>query len=123
MAVVLLVDDHESARRLITKMLNRLDHEVITATDGNDALRLFGVHAIDLVLTDLIMPERDGLDTIRALRRDGDVRIIAMSCGGQTSPNNYLNIASHMGAVAVLWKPFSNQELSAAIETALASNH
>ncbi|MCU1383204.1 MAG: response regulator receiver domain [Acidobacteria bacterium] len=101
-------------------MLKRLGHEVITAADGNDALRLFEIHAVDLVITDLIMPERDGLDTIRTLRRHGDVRIIAMSSGGQTGPSNYLNIASHMGAAAVLAKPFSNQELSAAIETALA---
>src|SRR5437879_4776343 len=119
MALILLVDDDQAVRRLVTAMLTRLGHEVVTATNGHEALRVFRGRAFDLVITDLIMPEKEGIETIRDLRRESRVKIIAMSAGGNTSPSNYLNIAKHTGASALLPKPFSNQELKAAIESAL----
>ena len=119
MARVLLVDDDDAFRGMVDTMLNRLGHDVIVARNGDEALVLFHGSVFDLVITDLIMPEREGLDTIRQLRRDGDVKIVAMSGGGRNSPGAYLNIAKHIGASAVLSKPFSLQELKAAVEIAL----
>jgi CheY-like chemotaxis protein len=118
MAVVLLVDDDESMRAIMQAMLRRLGHEVAVATNGNEALRLFRERTFDLVITDLIMPEREGLDTIRELRREGNVKIIAMSGGGRTSPATYLQIAKQIGASAILSKPFSHEDLKAAIDSA-----
>jgi CheY-like chemotaxis protein len=122
MARILLVDDDESFRPMVEAMLRRLGHQVVMAANGNEALAIFRTEAFDLVITDLIMPEREGLDTIRELRRDGDVKIIAMSGGGRWSPATFLNIARRTGAAAVLSKPFSHQELMAALDTVLSSD-
>ena len=120
MAHILLVDDDRQFRDMLKAMLERLDHKVVTAQDGNEALERYSELKPDLVITDLIMPEREGLETIRALTSgDADVRIIAMSGGGRSSPATFLKIARAMGAAAVLPKPFSFDQLSTAIETAL----
>ena len=113
---ILLVDDDQSFRPMLAETLSRLGHHVVTATNGDEALELFREDAIDLVITDLIMPEREGLDVIRTLRRRSpNVKIIAMSGGGRASPVTYLEIAKRLGAATVLAKPFSTQQLKAAI--------
>jgi CheY-like chemotaxis protein len=118
---ILLADDDATFRSMLEETLTRLGHHVVVATNGNEALALYREDAIDLVITDLIMPEREGLDTIRELRRVApDVKIIAMSGGGRTGPTTYLQIAKQFGAAAVLFKPFSHQQLKAAIADALA---
>jgi CheY-like chemotaxis protein len=72
------------------------------------------------VITDLIMPDQEGLETIRQLRaRDPNIPVIAMSGGGRTHPDTYLKIAANMGANAVLAKPFTFADLTAAIDKAM----
>jgi DNA-binding response OmpR family regulator len=122
MAVILLVDDDDQFRDMVKSMLERQGHEVETAGNGNEAMKRYRTRPPDLVITDLIMPDKDGLETIRELRRhDAHVRIIAMSGGGRTSPATYLKMASDMGAAMILAKPFSNQQLSEAVRTALSA--
>jgi CheY-like chemotaxis protein len=119
---ILLVDDDQSFRPMLAETLSRLGHHVVTATNGDEALVLFREDAIDLVITDLIMPEREGLDVIRTLRRRApNVKIIAMSGGGRTSPVTYLEIAKRLGAATVLAKPFSTEQLKSAIAEAVPS--
>ncbi len=98
-----------------------MGHDVIVARNGKEALQLCAQERPDLVLTDLIMPEREGLETIESLRRDRpQLKIIAMSGGARIGAGSLLKMAKLMGAREVLAKPFSHQELALAIEAALA---
>jgi CheY-like chemotaxis protein len=118
---ILLVDDDESFRPMLHATLERCGYDVVAATNGNEALALYRQREVDLVITDLIMPDKEGLETIAELRREAPgVRIIAMSGGGRNTPNAYLHVAKQFGAAQVLPKPFSTQELLDAIHGALA---
>jgi len=121
MAHILLVDDDEAFRHMLRRTLERAGHRVTEANDGAAALHVVAHDAtIDLVITDIIMPNREGIETIRALRHDyPQVKIIAMSGGGRIRPEGYLDVAKAFGAVRVLSKPFDNHELFAAIKEAL----
>jgi len=122
MARILVVDDEPAIRSMLERMITRLGHEVSVAPDGDEALRQFRAAPFDLVITDLMMPERDGIETIRELVRLGQVRVIAMSGGGRSGQTMPLKIAKHVGAMVILSKPFSNQELEHAIEAALSED-
>lgn len=124
MAVILLVDDDDQFRDMVQALLERLGHVVEIARNGNEALARYRELRPGLVITDVIMPDMEGLETIRELRRiSADVKIIAMSGGGRKSTSMYLKHAKEMGAAIVLAKPFSNLELTQAIETALSSGN
>ena len=96
---------------------------LIEADSGKDALQVCRTEPPDLVLTDLIMPDTDGMEVIRELRRSApDVKIIAMSGGGRVDALDYLWIARRLGAVCTLNKPFQTGELVEAIDRALSEN-
>ncbi len=116
MARILLVDDEEAFRVALAKILQLEKHEVTTAADGAEALKLVLRSQFDLVITDLVMPEKEGLETILELRKLlPDMKIIAMSGGGRGSAYDYLKIASKMGAARTLAKPFTKAEIIQAI--------
>jgi CheY-like chemotaxis protein len=118
---ILVADDDEDLRELLRLMLAKMGHEVILAKNGKEAQALCTEQLPDLVLTDLIMPEREGLETIGSLRQAWPhLKIIAMSGGARMNAGDLLKIAKLMGAKAALAKPFSNQELQKTIETVLA---
>jgi CheY-like chemotaxis protein len=120
---ILLIDDDDFLRPMLCATLEQMGHTVTEAGNGKEGLAQQAHAPADLVLTDLIMPEKDGIETIMELqKKHPGVKIIAMSGGGRMSPGNYLSIARRMGAGAVLSKPFSNDELAAAIEQVLAEN-
>ena len=113
---ILLVDDDDMSRGTIHQMLERAGHEVRSTDSGTEALGLFQTHQPALVITDLIMPDTDGLELIQQLRKlDAGVRILAISGGGRVNANEYLTVARKFGAAGILAKPFSNQELKDAI--------
>lgn len=123
MAKILLVDDDESLRSALTKALERMGHEIRTAENGRKAMQVHRDWLPTLILTDLIMPEQEGLETIQAVRaKDKTVKIIAMSGGGRSNPNDYLEIARHLGANAILPKPFSMEELDSVLNGVLAAS-
>lgn len=123
MTRILLVDDDELLRRMLRLTLIKMGHVVIEAVNGNEALRLCQTEPPDIVLTDLIMPEKEGIETIRELRRlHPDVKIIAMSGGGRGSAKDYLVIAKRLGAAHTLNKPFTNEELAGAIAAVRGSS-
>lgn len=120
---ILVVDDDAQLRRAIEQMLIRMGHVVTTAQNGAAALRLADAQPFDLVLTDLVMPEVEGLQLLRELRaRPTRLKVIAMSGGGRGSAGDYLELAANMGAVATLPKPFNSQQLAEALETARQAN-
>jgi DNA-binding NtrC family response regulator len=123
MARVLLVDDDEQFRRMLERTLVRAGHRVRVAGDGAEALGVMredgGTTAFDLVVTDIVMPEKEGLETIMELRRlVPGMPVIAMSGGGRGTPENYLRAARMLGAFRTLEKPFDSKELIQAIDEA-----
>jgi two-component system, cell cycle sensor histidine kinase and response regulator CckA len=116
---VLVVDDDESVRKLFERVLAGAGFSVLTAEGGEEALRMLEQVRVDLVVTDLVMPEGEGIETIRAIRKSpGAPKIIAVSgaFGGA-----YLAVASLMGAHGALKKPVSPDELLAAVNEALGA--
>jgi CheY-like chemotaxis protein len=121
-ARILLVDDDNAIRGMLRRMLVSAGFEVEEAANGNVALAAYGRQASDLVITDLVMPEKDGLETITELRRlDPAVKIIVMSGGGRSlEPGQlYLESARSVGALRVLSKPFSASALLKAVSDVL----
>ena len=114
---ILVVDDEPEIRELLRILLTGAGHAVLCATDGRAAAKVMEDHAIDLVITDLLMPERDGLEFIEDVRKNHpDVRIIAMSGGGHIARENYLKLAKGFGAHVLLEKPFEPKVVLEAIE-------
>ena len=121
MARILVIDDEPQIRDWITRILQRATHEVLQAGDGEEGLKMFRTFQPVLVITDLVMPDREGIETIRAMRREApDIRIIAMS-GGGSMPGTYLRMASQLGADATLAKPFRMRELLRTIDRLLVN--
>ena len=111
MASILLVEDDDHLRTMLKSILTNSGHEVWDVPNGTRACHLHDQQSFDLVITDLVMPEKDGLEVIIELRRTNqDVRIIAMSGTGPGSGELYLRVAQRLGADLTLSKPFGNQE-------------
>jgi CheY-like chemotaxis protein len=123
-ATILLVEDDDGVRSLLHKALVAAGHEVEDAANGDIALAAYRRQARDLVITDLVMPEKDGLETIIALRRiNPAVKIIAISGGGRTLGLGqlYLDTAQSIGAGRILAKPFTSAALLTAVSEVLAA--
>lgn len=121
MSRILLVDDDELLRSMLRIAIGKMGHTVVEAANGNEALARCTEEVPELVLTDIIMPEREGLETIGQMRqRYPKLRIIAMSGGSRLYASDVLKAAKLMGACDILEKPFTNQQLASALETALA---
>jgi CheY-like chemotaxis protein len=115
---ILVVDDHPIMREVICEMLEDAGHQVRCADDGREALRKLSCARFDLLVTDIVMPEMDGIELIGEVRRHyPEIRIIAMSGGGERFPtNDGLAIARRLGAGAALNKPFSVDQLLMSVE-------
>ncbi|MBA4135836.1 MAG: response regulator [Opitutus sp.] len=121
MANILVIDDDDIFRDVLVSALVHAGHSVRQATNGVEGLRMFHEQPAELVITDIVMPEKEGLDTIRDLRREfPTARIIAMSGGLAHDPRLYLHMAEKFGAAAVLAKPFNLAELNQTVNAALA---
>ena len=106
MAVILIVDDDPTVRLIARELLRGEDHAIVEADDGNEALKIIGVLAVDLVVLDMLMPNKDGLETIVELRKlQPDIRILAISSGGQMGRGVLLRTALVVGADECLQKP------------------
>ena len=121
MARILVIDDEPDVRRLLVRFLRTLEYEVVEAENGKQAMSILAEATPDLVLTDINMPEMDGIEVINELRRDGrEVPVLAISGGGTFPKETLLANAKILGAVATIEKPFDLDELSRVVEAALA---
>jgi two-component system, cell cycle response regulator CpdR len=116
MAKILVLDDEPSILLMIKKMLEKAGYEVSVALNGIEGMRLFEKDRYDMVITDIIMPEKEGLETIFELRRQyPKLKIIAISGGGRISPDGYLPGAKLLGADMVFQKPLVQKDFLAAV--------
>jgi len=114
------MDDDALLRGALRVALEAAGHEVLEAGDGDAGLRLQREQGVDLVLVDIFMPQRDGLEVIRALRAEApQTKIVAMSGGGQTGQIEVLRAATAFGAARILSKPFAPRDLLTAIRELL----
>lgn len=112
MPKILLIDDDEQLRTVLKLVLTSSGYEVSEACNGNEASKIYQQQRPDLVITDLLMPDKEGLEVIMELRRrDDEVKIIAISGGGRGSAVNYLDVAGKLGAQQTLAKPFTMEKL------------
>ena len=117
---ILLVDDDEQFRVMLSEALTGEGFLVREASDGLQGIRHYAERPTDLVITDLVMPEKEGLEMIVEIKQlHSEVKIIAMSGGGRGSSQNYLEMAKAFGAQLVLAKPFSHREILEAIRQVL----
>jgi len=120
MTKILVIEDEDSFRNVLVKMLTKAGYEVRQAGDGNQALTVCEEFKPDLVLTDIIMPDKEGLETIQELMDvSPGIRIIAMSGGGRFGPDSYLPLAEKLGAKATLQKPFMREDLLDTVKSVL----
>jgi len=109
---ILVIDDDYSVRYTLARILRGNGYEVVTAADGEQGMSVFRSDPPDLVITDIIMPNQEGIETIRHMRRERpDARIIAISGGGRFGNLDVLEIARKFGADEVMHKPFDAAEL------------
>ena len=109
---ILVVDDEPMIRDGLKVALEMEGHRALTASDGNEALKIVDESKPQLIITDIIMPESDGIEVICSLKETNpDIKILAISGGGRISAQDHLKIAKQLGASSILAKPFSTEEL------------
>ena len=117
MASILVIDDEFYIREILFQALSRAGYNVSCAANGKVAINIMKEKKFSLIITDLIMPEKEGIETIIEVKSSfPDLKIIAISGGGRGSPYNYLNIAKNLGAHKVFEKPFDLNEILLAVK-------
>jgi CheY-like chemotaxis protein len=120
MARILLIEDDDSVRTILYLTLVHCGHNVVEARNGREGLDLFRQGVVDLVITDIVMPEKEGFEVLMKIRKKNPaLKIIAISGGGLHNAAHYLHTAKLLGAAKVLAKPFSNEALMAAVNELL----
>jgi CheY-like chemotaxis protein len=128
-ARILVIEDNELVRETIKLILEFAGHHVVAAVDGQDGLDRFSESAVDLVLCDVFMPRKDGIETLKGLRQvSKDLPIVIMSGGtprplhaGDPANTDYLRMARQLGATRTIAKPFRSRDLTRLIEECLAT--
>ena len=121
---VLIIDDDPALRDSVRRTLRKERYTVLEATDGREGIEIATANTVDLILVDLFMPGKEGLETIAELHRSHPtLKVIAMSGGGTKGFVDLLDVAKSMGAQRVLAKPFSREELLGTIGALLGNSH
>ncbi len=118
---ILLVDDEEAIRKMVRAVLGNELYEFGEAVNGLDAQALLAKQHFDLIITDVIMPDCDGIELVMAIRRtQPDIKVIVMSGGGRVRAGHYLDLAGKLGAAKVFEKPFDTAALRQTVKELLA---
>lgn len=121
MVRILVVDDEESVRDMVKAMIEPAGYDVIEAGNGAEACDACKEAPVDLIITDIVMPEKNGIDLIMDVKKEyPDIPVIAISGGGGiTGRYDYLEIAKLVGAENILKKPFAMADLRSAVDNIL----
>lgn len=115
---ILVIDDDYMVRTMLRMTLESKGYAVTEAADGKEGLKRFAEFPADVIITDLVMPEKEGLETISELKKImPEVNIIAISGGGKIGPEGYLTVAKSLGAKYTFTKPVNKEKLLEAIQT------
>lgn len=116
MARILIIDDSENFLKSLSVMLEEEGHVVKTASDSDGGIKMQHETPFDVIITDIVMPGKEGISTIIQLKHENPkLKIIAVSGGGNYEPYGYLDIAKRVGACRTLSKPFSREEIVDAV--------
>jgi len=111
-ARILIIEDDVSVREFLESLLQRAGFDTVTAANGKEGMEVFHTPPVDLVITDIIMPEKDGIETIMDMKRlSPSLKVIAISGGGRSEPEDYLHSARLLGADDAIKKPFNNDDI------------
>ena len=120
MSHILVIDDDSQVRLMLRKILESEGYTVTDASVGKEGIECYRENQADLIITDIIMPEKEGIETIIELKKEyPDVKIIAMSGGGKISADNYLETAKIFGASRIMEKPFTQQAMVSIVKELL----
>jgi len=120
MANICLIEDDKMIRDSLERILKKMGHSVTTATNGREGLDAVAKISFDLIITDIIMPEVEGIEVIRTAKQQSpDTRIIAMSGGGRVGNTDFLQIAQSLGADQIIYKPVTKTEFMSALNHCL----
>jgi DNA-binding response OmpR family regulator len=121
MKIILVIDDDEDVRSCIRNILEHSGYSVLEAENGKVGIDICRRNPVDLVIVDLFMPEKEGIETIIELRKEyADLKILAISGGiPGYGPDHFLHIAQKLGADGTLDKPFNMQQLLSKVENLL----
>lgn len=120
MAHILVIDDDPWIIKLFKQILETAGHTVDTAADGQEGIEIFRNHQADLIITDMVMPVKDGLRTIIEIEKEfKNVKVIAISGGGIIEPDRYLSLAESIGTKKTLTKPITKDDLIKAVNEVL----
>ncbi|MFC1839576.1 response regulator [Thermodesulfobacteriota bacterium] len=116
MSLILIIEDDDQVRSVLRKMIELDGYEVMEASNGEAGISLYRSKPADIIITDIVMPGKDGIETIMDLKIEfPEVKIIAISGGGRFGPETYLEIADGFGADCILSKPIAREKLKRAI--------
>jgi DNA-binding NtrC family response regulator len=116
MSRILLVDDDAQVRKMLKMTLEREGYEIVEAVDGCQAVEMYDPDTMDLVITDIVMPEKEGIETIMEMKTiNPKVLVIAISGGGRINPEDYLKWARRFGVEATFTKPVDREKLLATV--------
>lgn len=119
---ILVIDDEPPVRALLQTVLERAGYEVVTAPDGKKGIRCHRDTPADLIITDVVMPEKEGIELIREIREtQPDVKIFAISGGGRVAAGTYLALAEKLGALRAFAKPVKTDVLLRAVRDVVGS--
>ena len=121
MSHILVIEDDQQMREMVKQMLQRAGYNAVGAGDGREGMQIVREQAIDLIITDIIMPDQEGLETIMQVRREyPNIPVIAISGGGRVEPENYLHSAKLLGAAHTFAKPLNRDDVLRVVSQLLA---
>ena len=120
MAKILVIDDESAIRSLLRQVLERAGHDIVEAENGREGMEMLDAIGVDMVITDIVMPEKEGIETIMQIKQDApDTKIIVISGGGHRLAMDFLPVAKELGADMTFPKPFKPADIVAAVDNLL----